>query len=325
MGNKSSAQKAVYLLVPDLLTQPLTKDLPTLKKILSKASVKKTQASNYLETLFELFNLSEDKNLPIAAITHLYDTKSNDDCIWLRADPIYLRANHHQVTLLESDYLDLSQSEANKIIETLNHYYQQDNLEFSAPTPHRWYVKLPHFPKVNFTSLPEVMGKNIYATLPTGEEQSYWQSLFNEIQMLLHSHPVNEQREVQQQFLVNSLWFWGAGPLPVSSKTSWQCVGSDDSVACGLACLTNTTYIDNKFEAETWLNQLDDAGNYLLTLIPKYHQVENRQAWLTQLENTWFTPIFNALKQKKIDQLILYPCNQQILHIPLQKWWQKLF
>lgn len=325
MGNKLSGQKKiVHLLVPDLLAQPLSPNFAVLNKLSAKAKIKKTPHSNYLTTLFELFMFSES-TLPVAAITHLYDTQSKDDYIWLRADPVYLQVTHHRINLLESEYLHLSQVEADKIIATLNEYYRHDNLEFSAPTPTRWYVKLPQLPKVTFTPLPAVMGKNIYALFPTGEDQPYWQQLLNEIQMLLHSHEVNEQREEQQHFPINSLWFWGAGQLPqLPLSAVWQSVTSDDPTACGLAYLGNIAYFDH-VDSSTWFNQINSEGHHLLTLLPNYHQADGRDAWLQQLETTWFTPLFDALKQKYIDKLIVYPCNQQVLHISLQKWWQKLF
>ena len=36
-------------------------------------------------------------------------------------------------------------------------------------------------------------------------------ALVNELQMLLHEHPVNEQRAAHGQPTVNSVWLWGAG------------------------------------------------------------------------------------------------------------------
>jgi len=43
---------------------------------------------------------------------------------------------------------------------------------------------------------------------PKGVEALHWHQLFNEIQMLLFSHPVNEAREVRGELPVNSVWLW---------------------------------------------------------------------------------------------------------------------
>jgi len=41
-----------------------------------------------------------------------------------------------------------------------------------------------------------------------------WYRLHNEMQMFLHLHPLNRERERLGQPLVNALWCWGAGELP---------------------------------------------------------------------------------------------------------------
>ncbi len=50
--------------------------------------------------------------------------------------------------------------------------------------------------------------RNASAYLPDGEDSGQLRRLMTELQMLLHAHPVNEERERLGKLPVNSLWFW---------------------------------------------------------------------------------------------------------------------
>jgi hypothetical protein len=46
-----------------------------------------------------------------------------------------------------------------------------------------------------------------------------WLKLLNEIQMFLYQHPVNQQRELRGQPVINSLWCWGADSYRGEKRT----------------------------------------------------------------------------------------------------------
>ena len=57
-----------------------------------------------------------------------------------------------------------------------------------------------------------------------------WHSILNEIQMVLHEHPVNEAREGRGEPPVNSVWLWGAGPMPGDVDAPFQSVSANDPI-----------------------------------------------------------------------------------------------
>jgi hypothetical protein len=57
----------------------------------------------------------------------------------------------------------------------------------------------------------------------------------NELQMLLHDHPVNQAREERGEPVINSLWFWGNGVLPESVSAPGPEICADHALARGLA------------------------------------------------------------------------------------------
>jgi len=45
--------------------------------------------------------------------------------------------------------------------------------------------------------------------MPQGTDAMRCQAILNQVQMLLHEHPVNQMREVVEQVPVNSIWLSG--------------------------------------------------------------------------------------------------------------------
>ena len=48
----------------------------------------------------------------------------------------------------------------------------------------------------------------------------------NEAQMILHTHPVNAEREARGMPAVNSVWLWGGGTLPAITPPSYTTAGA---------------------------------------------------------------------------------------------------
>ena len=56
-----------------------------------------------------------------------------------------------------------------------------------------------------------VAGHNIHDYMPSGPDGALVRSLMNEIQMVLHEHPVNESRARRNEPVINAVWLWGFG------------------------------------------------------------------------------------------------------------------
>ena len=96
-------------------------------------------------------------------------------------------------------------------------------------------MKLARAPKLVDSQLSEVAGKDVQPYLPAGADALEWHRIFNEAQMLLHEHAVNEAREARGEPAVNSVWFWGGGTRPAVPGRPFDAVWSDDTTAIALA------------------------------------------------------------------------------------------
>ncbi|MDD5385037.1 MAG: hypothetical protein PHG89_09180 [Gallionella sp.] len=146
-------------------------------------------------------------NAPIAPVSAAFDGLG-EGC-WLRADPVHLRLQRDQLVLLPD--VEVGAGEAAQLCVALNEYFVGQGMEFFTPHPQRWYVRVDRLPDIETVSLMQAAGCNVRGLLPKGAEAASWHRIFNEIQMLLFAHPVNEAREARGELPVNSLWLWGGG------------------------------------------------------------------------------------------------------------------
>ncbi|MDM8545954.1 hypothetical protein QUF61_05635 [Candidatus Venteria ishoeyi] len=252
--------------------------------------------------LFQLFGVGKhSQQYPIAAITALIDFPQqveNQNKIWMRADPVHLRADRRFLHIFDARFLAIQAEEAQSWLAQLNDFYVQENLLFSAPVPERWYVPLDSTADLVTFRLAQVAGDAIHDKMPQGAAGSVWRRRMNEIQMLLHDHPCNTQRAQNQQQAMNSLWFWGQGALADVSAPAeplWQQVWADDALSRGLAQLSRSP-------CQPLPEKLDAA---LLTEQKHLFILANQS--LEALADNWIAPAMAALRQKHVSQIYVYP------------------
>lgn len=173
----------VHLVIPDLF---LLKDiaaeacadlrLPALEKLLARGastgSVPSTGSGRTgdMDTSLEnhlcgLFGVPSG-DAPLAAISAAFDGLGAG--CWLRADPVHLRLQRGQMLLLPN--VDISADEARQARTSLNEHFAGQGMEFFAPHPLRWYVRLDRMPDIETVPLSQAYGRNVQGLLPKGAE-----------------------------------------------------------------------------------------------------------------------------------------------------------
>ncbi|MFT4726000.1 MAG: hypothetical protein ACI9UN_000495 [Granulosicoccus sp.] len=129
------------------------------------------------------------------------------------ADPVHLQADRDTAKLLPAEMLGLSEDEAEGLLRDINAFLLADNMFLSRQGGRGWYLSGMDASRLESYPPSFLANRNASAYLPDGEDSGAWRRLMTELQMLLHAHPVNEQRERLGKLPVNSLWFWGGAPL----------------------------------------------------------------------------------------------------------------
>lgn len=292
----------VHLVIADLfLPQDFAAEvcaglqLPALERLLARGKCETRQAVSLEEALCQLFAVP---GAPVAAISAAFDGLG-EGC-WLRADPVHLRLQREQVVLLP---VSASADEALQLCASLNEHFAGQGMAFFAPHPARWYLRLDALPDIQTVPLSQASGRNIHGNLPTGAGSRRWHQLFNEIQMLLFLHPINEAREARGEMPVNSVWLWGQGSAaPVQGGC--DAASSDEELVEMLAVAAGVSFTG---WSPTWHRA---EGRQLLVWrgLRSALQCGDLGAWrdaLQDFETGYAQPVWQALRAGQIDRLTL--------------------
>jgi hypothetical protein len=318
----------LHLLVPSLFWPDATltgiyRDLalPSLESLLAKSAYTDvdTHGSEGFEGieawLCRAFNVSKQQDWPVAPITLAVDgaeeLKAGDE-YWLRADPVHLHIERDKILLADSRVFPVSAQEADQLTGLLNRHFAASGQEmiFLPLRPDRWYMRAMKTVPAKTHLLGEVANKGISELLPFGENSGAWRGLFNEIQMVLHEHPLNQLREARGEPAINSVWFWGGGSMPKAVAANYTYVWSNNILADALALAAGIDHAQLPPGGRECCERSAVSGDQLVVLdvLQGKAQYADAYGWresLKNLEQNWFEPLLVMLKQGRIDQLVL--------------------
>jgi hypothetical protein len=114
-------------------------------------------------------------------------------------------------TLTDPATLDLQEEDSRALLAAMQPYFVTEGITLHYAAPTRWLADGEIFRTLPSASLDRVLGRDVGPWLPGIKEIRLLQ---NEMQMLLYTHPLNDQRGAQGQLSVNSFWLSGSGALP---------------------------------------------------------------------------------------------------------------
>ena len=159
------------------------------------------------------YGIARQSDWPLAAIRAASFGLVTGADYWLAADPVTLVVGRDEVSFT-GIVDDLASADAGALVSTLNAHFAADGIEFMAPRPDAIFARLATAPRL-LTHPPAVTSdRPLRSRLPEGPDAPKFRRWQSEIQMLLHEHPVNVEREKVGSPPVNGVWFSGGGVLP---------------------------------------------------------------------------------------------------------------
>lgn len=187
--------------------------LPTLARLLARAKRHAVAGTSTEALIAYLYPQAPASGPLVAAGMGLTDPGH-----YYQAAPVHLRADRDRLLLFAGADVALNSTEAQAITSAFNGVFSTDGMQLdltgsagvmSAKTP----------PGPNLPGLFDVAGRYLDTVLPGEAAARPWRQLLNEVQMLLHDHPVNQARAERGELTVNGLWFFGGGPAIASSSS----------------------------------------------------------------------------------------------------------
>ncbi|HQS82999.1 MAG TPA: hypothetical protein PKV42_11130 [Thiobacillus sp.] len=312
-----------YLFPPTRLLETAASGLhlPALQTLLARGTRLPCPAGGVEAALCEAFGISRQQDWPLAPITLATDGGVAGDAYWLRADPVHLRVMRDRVVLTDAGALSLSPQEADALAAAIGQHFGAD-LSPLPLHPRRWYLQYLQAPCLATTPLSVAVGRDIDPLLPHGDDAMRFRAELNELQMLLHEHPVNQAREARGELPVNSLWLWGGGRLPVTCATPVPLyAGNVEAQALGTFCNGRVRALPTHRDAQLFSGE----GVILLDNLTPTGQIGDAYGWreaLRELEQGWFVPLQGTLRTIRPQGLrLLDPVSGKALHLhPRDAW-----
>lgn len=292
----------IHLLIPelsDLLVASAETISPELAMALSAVTARAVPAPVSLHCLFA-------EQAPLAALAWQQDGhsdghsddhsdddshsdcggNSNSDEYIVRADPVHLQADMTRVHLLQVTDFALPPAAADALIDSLQPLFAEHAMQLlrgaADAACERWYVRSAQTLPAAWVPPWQALGRPLESSLASSADGRFWLRLQAEAQMLMHAHPLNQQRQQQGLPALNSLWFWGGGSLPpatvrTAAAARWSAACVQSAQLAGYCRWT---------QIQQW--QLDAPGSVLATLPAADHlllewRLDRRRS---QAENT---------------------------------------
>ena len=286
--------------------------VPALDRLLSRGTTISSTDQSFHYTLARLFGCAppSGQDVPVAAVTHQLDAAGVGQGIWMRADPVHLRADRSSVILLDAETVRVDTRDALALAAEVKPLLESQGHQLEVPCPERWYLRLHVAPQITTATLDQVVGRDIAGAMPVGPDSASWRRLLNEIQIVMHQSAVNADREKRGLAPVNSLWFWGCGSTPAPDAQRWSAIHGTDLFLRGLAEISANACLSIPSGASECLANGDPDSRVLIVLegcrhAAAFQQVEIWSAAVRDLEQRWFQPLAKALQRGALQSLTL--------------------
>jgi hypothetical protein len=149
--------------------------------------------------------------LPWAALQAQADGVAVGDRAWGLITPTHWHLGTDQVSLLDPQALMLDAAASRLVFDAVADLFTSAGYVLHYAAPLRWYLAHGSLAELATASLDRVIGRNVDAWLGTAPALQAIRRLQSEVQMVLYTHPLNDQREARGLLPINSFWLSGCG------------------------------------------------------------------------------------------------------------------
>lgn len=140
---------------------------------------------------------------------------------WAFITPCHWTMGREHATMTDPSALGMTAEQSQTLLAAMQPYFVTEGITLHYAAPDRWLAEGEIFRDLATASLDRVLGRNVDPWLPGAKTVPSLRRLQNEMQMLLYTHPLNDERGEQRLRPVNSFWISGTGALsqpPPASK-----------------------------------------------------------------------------------------------------------
>lgn len=207
---------------------------------------------------------------------------------WFVIEPAHFHIARDHLVLTDRRQLAISESESQTIFEAALPLFTELGYTLRFGDARHWFLRADAWSNLRTCSPDTACGHNIDVWLPRGPNERDWRRLHNEVQMLWHTHAINDAREQRGERRINALWLWGGSGAVADAK------GLQELARCSLGL------------PAPQISQ--NSGKLLLDPLISAALAGDWSAWLAaiaELDARYLTTALTQLKQGQINRLHL--------------------
>jgi hypothetical protein len=294
----------LHLIIAGLYPDPAPTALPeALRLLLARGRRRSGEFQLSPAQRLARFSAPGQGDIAMAPWRMAHDGLSPTGAGWYCADPVHLRLMRDHVLLGDAHAFELDAAEAASLVAGLNEHFC-GRIEFVAAVPERWYARFSAPLAVPQAPLDARLARPVETRSSATGATRELARLSNEVQMFLHQHPVNAEREARGVDPINGVWFWGEGTqappaLPV------DLMFGESPLAAAIAAAAGKTFAP----LESLAGRLTLPQDSALAFIDRLHapacygQAPLWQRRLDELEAVVFQPVFAELRRGRLETL----------------------
>ena len=136
---------------------------------------------------------------------------------WFLLQPANLYIARDHLVLTDLRQLELSENESRQLFDAAEPLFTELGLTLLYGNAGSWLLRADDWHRLRTCTPDAACGHNIDIWLPRGEGERAWRKLQNELQMLWHTHPINDDRAQRGAPRINTVWLWGGAPAPATA------------------------------------------------------------------------------------------------------------
>ena len=209
------------------------------------------------------------------------------------ARPVHFKTDMQNAHLLPLDVSQRSEEDCRKILTALVALFSED-FSITEQNHFNWLMtfKTLDAPQ-NYPHPLNVLGRKINPYVEQSRKNLDWYRLNNEIQMFMHQHEVNADRQRDGLPVINGLWFWGANNGLMSRQLKGQSWVVDDSELKDYLSSASGD-VSNEFNAKNLKSGVSIVHLSILKALKGY-QSESLVSLIRQLDSLLISPALDAV------------------------------
>ncbi|MDH6593103.1 hypothetical protein M2165_002992 [Variovorax sp. TBS-050B] len=205
--------------------------LPNLESLLSRLSLAERDAQDegtrsppHERALASALGIAaEDGCIPWAALEARQAgiAEAGDREAWGLVSLCHWQVGIDDVVLGDPSAIEIDAAESAALLDAARPFFEEDGIALHAsPTPGRWLARGRIFEGLATASIDRAVGHPISQWSPLADAARPLRRLQNEMQMLLYTQRVNDERAARGVPPINSFWLSGTGALPADAPAA---------------------------------------------------------------------------------------------------------